>query len=228
MVVFSGCNPSVTVEPGWPEFSRDTKPWTRWWWHGSALTKEGITAEMEAYQKAGLGGLEITPIYGVLGYDDKFVDYLSPKWMELFLHTLKEAERLDLGIDMATGTGWPFGGPWVNENEASRNLNHKVYTLRGGERLQEKIEFIQQPYLRSVGNQLYEVSQSFSTTKNATSGTQKEPVVQRSPQNIEITQLKQPVSANKNLQALALDQVIFEQSLSLSVLMAYGDNNQVN
>jgi len=222
----SSCTPPAKVEPGWPALSRETKPWTRWWWQGSALTKEGITAEMEAYQKAGLGGLEITPIYGVLGYEDKFVDYLSPAWMELFLHTLKEAERLDLGIDMATGTGWPFGGPWVNEEDASRNLNHKVYTLLGGERLQEKVEFVQQPYLRAVGNQLYEVSQSFSTAKTETIGTSKEPVVRRDPQKIDITQLKQPVSTNKNLQALALDQVIFERSLPLRILMAYGDGDK--
>lgn len=52
---------------GWSAISREAKPWTRWWWHGNALTKEGITAEMEAYQRAGIGGLEITPIYGVYG-----------------------------------------------------------------------------------------------------------------------------------------------------------------
>ena len=94
--VFQGCKPVVNEKPGWPAIARETKPWSRWWWQGNALTKEGITAEMEAYQKAGIGGLEITPIYGVMGYEDKFVDYLSPKWMELFVHTLKEAERLDM------------------------------------------------------------------------------------------------------------------------------------
>lgn len=110
LIIVLSCQTKVNVAPGWPPITRETKPWTRWWWHGNAQTKEGITAEMEAYQKAGLGGLEITPIYGVRGYEDRFVDYLSPKWMQLFLHTLKEAERLDIGIDMAT-TGWPFGGP---------------------------------------------------------------------------------------------------------------------
>ncbi len=114
------------LKPGWPEIVRETRPWTRWWWHGSALTKEGITAEMEAYQKAGLGGLEITPIYGVMGYENQFVEYLSPQWIELLLHTLKEAERLDLGIDMATGTGWPFGGPWVKSEIISHNHGNKI------------------------------------------------------------------------------------------------------
>jgi hypothetical protein len=65
-----------------------------------------------------LGGLEITPIYGVKGAEDKFIDFLSPKWMEMFEYTLSEAKRLNLGIDMATGTGWPFGGPWVTDKDA--------------------------------------------------------------------------------------------------------------
>ena len=69
IIAFQSCLPTVTAQTGWPEITRVTKPWTRWWWHGNAQTKAGITAEMEAYQKAGIGGLEITPIYGVLGYE---------------------------------------------------------------------------------------------------------------------------------------------------------------
>jgi len=89
----------------WPEITRQTKPWSRWWWMGSSVDEKGLTAVMEAYQQAGLGGLEITPIYGVKGYENQFIDFLSPRWMELLDFTLMQAERLDLGIDMATGTG---------------------------------------------------------------------------------------------------------------------------
>jgi len=222
LVVFESCQPTQP-EVGWPTLTHETKPWTRWWWHGSSVTKEGITAEMEAYQQAGLGGLEITPIYGVFGDEKNFVEYLSPQWMELFLHTLQEAERLGLGIDMATGTGWPFGGPWVSDYDACKNLNYKIYELRGGESLQEKIEFIQAPFLRAVGNQVYEVHQSFSTEKISAAGTVKDPLLRSDPKKLEIGQLVQPVSANKNLQALALDQVIFERPLVLQALMAYSD-----
>jgi hypothetical protein len=44
---------------------------------------------MEQYRKAGLGGLEITPIYGVKGYEDRFIDYLSATWMDMLVHTLR-------------------------------------------------------------------------------------------------------------------------------------------
>lgn len=79
---------------------------------GSSVTREGITAEMEAYQKAGIGGLELTPIFGTIGDEAHFIDFLSPQWVDLLEFTLQEAKRLGMGIDMATGTGWPFGGPW--------------------------------------------------------------------------------------------------------------------
>jgi hypothetical protein len=38
--------------------------------------------------------------------------------MELLAHTLREAKRLDLGVDLICGTGWPFGGPWVPNDDA--------------------------------------------------------------------------------------------------------------
>ncbi len=165
--------------PRWPDIHRETRPWTRWW-HGSALTKEGITAELEAYQRAGIGGVEITPIYGVRGHEDRFVPYLSDQWMELLTFTLAEAERLDMGVDMATGTGWPFGGPWVTDEFACRNVFHTIYNVNGGESLKEKIVFKQAPYLRAVGNQIYEVQDAKETNTNK--GTRKEPLIRLDPE----------------------------------------------
>ena len=40
--------------------------------------------------------------------------------MEILNHTLAEAERLGLGIDMTCGTGWPFGGPGIGEEHAAK------------------------------------------------------------------------------------------------------------
>jgi len=222
LIITNSCTSPVAT-PKWPASTHETKPWSRWWWHGNVLTKEGITSEMEAYQKAGLGGLEITPIYGVMGYEDQFIDYLSPRWMELFLHTLQEAKRLGLGIDMATGTGWPFGGPWVNSTDASKNIQYKIYSLKAGEQLQEKIEFMQEPYLRAVANQVYEVDTRFSAEKPLASGTANTPATKTEIKKVDIGQLVEPIGANKNLQALGLEQVQFKKPLALTVLMGYND-----
>jgi hypothetical protein len=99
-----------------------TKPWTRWWWPGSAVDEASITRQLEQFAAAGLGGVEITPIYGVRGYEDRNIAFLSPRWMEMLEFTGREAKRLGLGVDMATGTGWPFGGPWVAPEDGSQKL----------------------------------------------------------------------------------------------------------
>jgi len=181
----------------WPEITRENKPWTRWWWPGSIVTQSDLTAAMEKYQKAGLGGMEIAVIYGVKGQEDKFIPYLSPKWMEMFTYTLKEADRLGLGIDLANASGWPFGGPWVTPADACKDINFKTYTLTGGQKLTEKIEFIQQPLVRAVG------------------------------ERPDITKLTDPISSNKNLQLYALDQIRFEKPLPLYGLIANSDSGQV-
>ncbi len=111
----------------WPELTRENKPWTRWWWPGSAVDKASLTRQLEQLAAAGIGGVEITPIYGAKGYEDRYIDFLSPKWMEMLEHTGREAKRLGLGVDMATGTGWPFGGPWIDEANALQRA-----TLRDG------------------------------------------------------------------------------------------------
>src|SRR5215813_8740295 len=62
---------ATAAELAWPPVSAETKPFTRWWWLGNIVTEDGLRNGMEAYAKAGLGGLEITPIYGVQGEEDK-------------------------------------------------------------------------------------------------------------------------------------------------------------
>lgn len=185
----------TTAQIKWPSVTQTSRPWTRWWWEGSAVDKQGLTAAMEKYQQAGLGGLEITPIYGVKGYEQQFIPFLTPKWMDMLQHSLDEGKRLNLGIDMATGTGWPFGGPWVTDADASKYITFKKYTLAAGARLTEPVQFIQEPVIRTANGK-------------------------------PATNLIEPVVANKDLQALALDQVRFKKPIPLVALIAYDEKGK--
>ena len=124
----------------WPEVTVESKPAARWWWMGSAVDKANLTSNLEAYAKAGMGTMEITPIYGVQGNDANEIPFLSARWMEMLRHTESEATRLGMKIDMNTGTGWPFGGPEVTIADAASKLLVRRYHLKGGESLKEKIE----------------------------------------------------------------------------------------
>ena len=116
----------------WAAPRQTMHPWTRWWWMGSAVDKTNLTRQLEMFQKAGIGGVEICPIYGAHGYEDRFITYLSPQWMDMLAHTVSEAQRLGLGVDLTTGTGWPFGGPRVPTEETSGRVIFQRYEVAGG------------------------------------------------------------------------------------------------
>ncbi|MDB5240273.1 MAG: glycoside hydrolase [Spirosoma sp.] len=96
------------------------RPWTYWWWMGSAVTEPELTRQLEQFAKAGLGGVHIIPIYGVKGYENQYIPFLSQRWLTVFSHTVREANRLGLGVDLSMGTGWPFGGPNVTPDMAAK------------------------------------------------------------------------------------------------------------
>src|SRR2546430_10379475 len=72
-----------SADLAWREATQQSEPWTRWWWMGSAVDRENLTAELETLAAAGFGGVEVTSIYGVRGYEHAFVPYLSDRWLDL-------------------------------------------------------------------------------------------------------------------------------------------------
>lgn len=102
-----------------PTPTQEAKPGVRWWWMGSAVDQENLKWNLGEYAKAGIGAVEITPLYGVQGNDKNDIPYLSPKWMDMLKFVEKENKQVGIETDMATGTGWPFGGPWVPISEAA-------------------------------------------------------------------------------------------------------------
>ena len=204
----------------WPSIVAETRPWTRWWWQGSAVNRASLTAQLEALGAAGIGGVEVTPIYGVRGTESQFISYLSPQWVAMLDHALREARRMNMGVDMATGTGWPFGGPWVGDDTSARSIARRIWIVEGGRRLSEPVALRQMPLVRAIGNQVHVVDEG--APGDPPPGTAvPAPVIKPDARTIQIADLVDPVSANRNLQALALEQVKFPRQLPLSVLMAY-------
>ena len=111
---------STSIEAqSWPTPTQEAKAGARWWWLGSAVDKENLRWSIQEYAKNGIGALEITPLYGVQGNQANNIDYLSDRWMEMLRYTMEQGKINGVEIDMATGTGWPFGGPWVPLKESA-------------------------------------------------------------------------------------------------------------
>ncbi len=103
----------------WPDAPAEARPGTRWWWLGSAVDEKNLTYNLEEYARAGMGAVEITPIYGVQGNDANDIQFLSPRWMEVLTHTggrktHRHRDRYE------HRNGWPFGGPEVSIEDAAK------------------------------------------------------------------------------------------------------------
>ncbi|MFB2117747.1 glycosyl hydrolase [Parapedobacter sp. 2B3] len=123
----------------WPETTKTAKPWARWWWMGSAVDEHNVSQLMQIYADAGFGGLEIAPIYGAMDYENSYIPFLSPRWVDMLRHTVAEGDRMDMGVDLTTGTGWPFGGPQVGVDDAATQAIFRVFHLEAGRSVTEKI-----------------------------------------------------------------------------------------
>jgi hypothetical protein len=117
----------------WPVSTEQSKPWTRWWWMENAVDKENIARELKEMADAGIGGVEITPIYGVKGEEARFIEFLSPKFSEMLNFTIDEANRLGIGVDLPPGSGWRCGGPFVPEEKGLWSLKMEKATVKKGE-----------------------------------------------------------------------------------------------
>lgn len=82
----------------WPEIKSEARPGSRWWWMGSAVDKKNLSYNLNLYGTAGIGSLEITPIYGVKGNEQREIPFLSPQWMEMFKYTQTEAKKMELKL----------------------------------------------------------------------------------------------------------------------------------
>ncbi len=121
---FLSCLTMGMQAQSWPASSDASKPATRWWWMGSAVNEADLRWNMQQYNKVGLGALEITPIYGVKGNEQNEIDFLSPRWMDMLRVVEEEGKAHGMRVDMNTGTGWPFGGPFVPIEEAAAKLSY--------------------------------------------------------------------------------------------------------
>ena len=156
----------------WPETRPEAKPGTRWWWLGSAVDKENLGWSMQQYADHGIGAVEITPIYGVQGNESYNIPYLSDHWMEMLREVQKNGQQLGIEVDMATGTGWPFGGPWVplEESACKAVFVDTVFIGKRVESLDLSAPQKEAKYCRLDKVMVYGNGQSFDVTAHMTNG----------------------------------------------------------
>ena len=116
------------LEDGFRHPPDSARPHTFWHWMNGNVTKDGITADLEAMQQAGIGGVFLYVVEGQLTestpvYIDKPVRHLTPEWFAMVHHAAAECKRLGLELALMNCTGWSTsGGPWVPPEESMMRI----------------------------------------------------------------------------------------------------------
>ncbi|MFV0606816.1 MAG: glycosyl hydrolase [Niabella sp.] len=123
----------------WPQVNSSAKPLTRWWWMGNAVDGKNIQHLLNEYNRVGIGGVEIVPIYGTKGFEHRYINYLSPHWMKILDTTVATAKKYNMSVDVSIGSGWPIGGPDVSLKDAATKMEVVTFKLSAGEKYIQKI-----------------------------------------------------------------------------------------
>jgi hypothetical protein len=118
-----------------------TRPYVLWMWMGSNVSKQGITADLEAMKDAGIGGATIfsladtlIPWAGVIGKSPtpQVITWTEP-WWELVRHAAKECSRLGLELILHNCAGYESsGGTWITPELSMQEVIWSKQTVAGG------------------------------------------------------------------------------------------------
>ncbi|MCX6872800.1 MAG: glycosyl hydrolase [Verrucomicrobia bacterium] len=107
------------------------RPWVYWFVLNGNPTKEGITADLEAMARVGIGGVLYMEVDQ--GAPKGKADFASPLWRELFKHACNEAQRLGIEINMNNAAGWTgSGGPWLTPELSMQIVVWTETVVEGG------------------------------------------------------------------------------------------------
>ncbi len=116
----------------------DARIWVYWFWLNSNITKEGITADLEAMKRVGVGGVLIMEVDQ--GAPVGPVAFMGDKWRELFTFMVSEADRLGIEVNMNNDAGWNgSGGPWVPLDKSMQVVTASETLVKAGAKFNGKL-----------------------------------------------------------------------------------------
>lgn len=111
-----------------------TKPRCYWYWLDNLVSQEGITKDLEAMHRFGIGAAYIGIIGGGNsgGRGDPQLKTLSQPWWDNVRHAIREGGRIGVDIGFFNSPGWSqSGGPWVKPEQSMRYVTTSELRLRG-------------------------------------------------------------------------------------------------
>ena len=133
---------AVAADPlaaGFAHPPEQTKPWCYWYWISDNISKEGITWDLEAMARVGIGEALIGNIF-LEDVPAGSIKVLSPEWWALVEHAIREGGRTGVNIGMFNCPGWSqSGGPWIKPTETMRRLAISEMRVTGPKHFSQKL-----------------------------------------------------------------------------------------
>lgn len=110
------------------------RPFVRWWWNGNRITEAEILRELDLMKAAGIGGIEINPIampQESQPTSPEALEWLSPQWNRLVKVAVEGARERGMIADLIVGTGWPFGGKFLDPSQTVQGITLSKKELKG-------------------------------------------------------------------------------------------------
>ncbi len=115
-----------------------TKPWVYWYWISDHISKDGITKDLEAMAKVGIGEALIGNIDVIK--EKGSVKALTEDWWQMIDHAIREGKRTGVNIGVFNSPGWSqSGGPWNKPENAMRYLNMSEIRVKGPMKFSAKL-----------------------------------------------------------------------------------------
>lgn len=112
----------------------DARPMVYWVWLNGNVTREGITLDLEAMARIGIG--EVLLMNGTVQTPPSSALYLTEEWLGLLAFALTELRRLGLRMSLFSCDGFSLcGGPAVTPELAMRKLSWAETVVAGPRRL---------------------------------------------------------------------------------------------
>ena len=129
---------------GFSQPPAQTKPWCYWYWISDNISREGLTRDLEAMARVGIGEALIGNIF-LDNQPAGKVKVLSNEWWELVRHAMREAGRVGVNIGMFNCPGWSqSGGPWIKPTQAMRFVVASETRVKGPQRFEGRLPSPQQ------------------------------------------------------------------------------------
>ncbi len=145
LILLIACSNSTQKETTFSTYqptSDDASPMVYWYWNDAAVSKEGITTDLEAMKEAGLEGAYLFFIRGAsdrVKFDNPVVQ-LTPEWWEMVKFAFSEAKRLGLKLGLHSCDGFTVaGGPWITPELSMQKVVWSDTILEGGKSFTGKL-----------------------------------------------------------------------------------------